>query len=167
MKHKRIIIPLIALSLFAAGATAVTTTRSAIAQRFADRPIGRLLMGRIGRMMTLKSELNLTSDQKQAIATTMSAHKAEIAKALQPVVEKGRALRAATSADALDEAQIRSLADDLGKAIGDAAIVGAKVRHEVKEAAHLTDGQAKLVADFHAENRAALDRFLADAAAGK
>lgn len=164
MKHKRIIIPLVTLSLFAAGATAVTTARPAIAERFADRPLGRLLMGRMGRLMTLKSDLNLTSDQKEAIASTMSAHKAEIAKALQPVVEKGRALREATSADAPDEAKIRSLADDLGKAIGDAAVVGAKVRHEVKSAAHLTDEQAKRIADFHAENQAAVDRFLSDAA---
>jgi Spy/CpxP family protein refolding chaperone len=168
MKHKRIVVvPLVALALLAAGATAVTTTHAAVGERFADRPIGRLLMGRIGRLMTLKSELNLTADQKQAIATTLSAHKAEIAKALQPVVEKGRALRAATAMDNPDEAKIRSLADDLGKAIGDAAVVGARARHDVKAAAHLTDEQAKRIADFHAGNQAALDRFLSDAAAGK
>ena len=167
MKHKRITIPLIAIALFAAGATAVTTTHSATGERFADRPLGRLLMGRVGRLMTLKSDLNLTSDQKAAIATTLSAHKAEIAKALQPVIEKGRALRAATAADAPDEANIRTLADDLGRAIGDAAVVGAKVRREVKAAAQLTDEQAKRIADFHADNQAALDRFLSDAAAGQ
>ncbi len=50
---------------------------------------------------------------------------------LKPVAEKRRALRDATLAENPNEATIRDAADELGKAIGDAAVVGSKIKAEI------------------------------------
>ncbi|HZZ42978.1 MAG TPA: hypothetical protein VFE58_08570 [Tepidisphaeraceae bacterium] len=163
MKKAWILIPMAAIASFAIGATALPHNFDS--SRFADRPLGRLLTGRIGRLMALKSELNLSDEQKAAIAQTLADDKQEIAKAIRPVVEKARALRAATSPDAaVDDAKIHVLAADLGQAIGDAAVVGAHVRHDIQSTAHLSEEQMKKVADFHLANQSAVDQFLAEAA---
>src|SRR5205814_10300473 len=115
---------------------------------------------RIGRAMELSSELNLSQEQKEAIRSTFAAHKQELAKAMAPVVYKGRALKQAVMADSTDEKAIHSAAEDLGKTLGDAAVVMAKVKQEVKAKAKLTDEQVKQIKEFHEKNDADVDTFL-------
>jgi Spy/CpxP family protein refolding chaperone len=166
MRSKWIAAGVVATVLVGGGALVVKAvepaTRPAM-QRLADRPLGRLLMGRMGRAMELKSELNLTDEQKHAIQQTLAAHKAELAKAMQPVVEKKRALRDAVLEDKGDEKAIRTAADELGKAIGDASVLLAKVKSEVRSNAKLTDEQMKQIKDFRVSNDAAIDKFLKEA----
>ena len=126
------------------------------------RPLRKMLGGQLGRLLTLRSELDLTAEQRDKIHAIVKAHRQELAEVLRPVAEKRRALRDATLADSANEATIRAAADELGKAIGDAAVIGAKVKAEVLGV--LTPEQREKVAQFRQESAAAVDRFLDKAA---
>jgi Spy/CpxP family protein refolding chaperone len=157
---------LIGFSVCAGGAGlaagAATAPGSAVPQRLADTRLGKLVMGRIGRGMVLRSELDLTDAQRDAIKQTLQSHKKEIKQAVQPVVEKRRALREAVLADKPDDAAIRKSAIELGSAIGDAGVTLAKIKSEVKTKANLTPEQVKKLNEFRSENDAAIDQLLAE-----
>jgi Spy/CpxP family protein refolding chaperone len=161
MIRKRILAGVLGLGLISGSAVALKAAGPGDADgRPGKGPLARLLMGRIGRGMELRSELNLTKEQEEAIHSTMAAHKQELAKAMAPVVDKGRALHEAVLADQTDDKAIHAAADDLGKVIGDAAVVIAKVKKEVKANAKLTDEQVKQIKEFRAKNEASVDKFL-------
>jgi len=145
----------------AAGAAA-TAPGSGVRQRLADTRLGKLVMGRIGRGMVLRSELDLTDAQRDAIRQTLQAHKKEIKQAVAPVVEKRRALREAVLADKPDDSAIRKSANELGSAVGDAGVTLAKIKSELKAKANLTPEQMKKLNEYRSENDAAIDQFLAD-----
>jgi Spy/CpxP family protein refolding chaperone len=114
--------------------------------------------GQLGRMMTLRAELGVTGEQRTEIRKIVESHRSEIAAVAKPIVEKRRALREAALAANSDEAAIRAAANDFGKAIGDAAVLAAKVKPEVFKV--LTPEQRKKVTEFRAESDSAVDRFM-------
>lgn len=121
------------------------------------RPLRMLVSGQFGRLLTLRSELGISSEQREEIRGIVKSHKQELAAALKPVAEKRRALRDATLAENANEAAIRTAADELGKAIGDAAVVGSKIKAEVREV--LTPEQREKVTQFREQSESAVDRF--------
>jgi Spy/CpxP family protein refolding chaperone len=125
------------------------------------RPLRMLMSGQFGRLLALRSELDTSAEQRAEIRNIVKSHKHELATALKPVAEKRRALRDATLAEGASEATIRAAADELGKAIGDAAIVGAKIRSEIHDV--LTPEQRKKVEEFRDQSESAVDRFLSEA----
>lgn len=108
-----------------------------------DSPVGKLISGQIGRLMTLRSDLNVTADQKARIRDIVTAQKPEIAKAAKAVWEKRIALRRAVLADSPDEQAIRTASGELTRAIGDAAVLASKVAGAVKPV--LTDEQREML----------------------
>lgn len=128
--------------------------------RWGRGPIARFIQARMGRAMTLRAELNLTDQQRDAIKTAMQSHKQEIVAAVKPAIDAKRTLRDAVLADKSDDAAIRKAADDLGKKVGDAAVVIARVKSDVASKANLTPEQMKKIADFRAENDASTDNLL-------
>jgi Spy/CpxP family protein refolding chaperone len=110
--------------------------------------------------MTLRAELNLTDQQRDAIKSAMQTHKQEILAAVKPAIDAKRTLRDAVLAEKSDDAAIRKAADDLGKKVGDAAVVIARVKSDVASKANLTPEQMKKIADFRAENDASTDNLL-------
>jgi Spy/CpxP family protein refolding chaperone len=169
--HRKTALVLWLIATLAAGGWALTNSThaagpfgGALTDEGPARPLRMFLSGQFGRLLELRSELELTTEQRTQIRDVVKNHRAEIAVALQPVVERRRALREATLAANVDEAAIRTAATDLGKAIGDAAVVGAKVKAEVR--AVLTPEQQKKLDEFRGESDAAIDSFL-DEAAGK
>ncbi len=126
---------------------------------FRDSAIGKFIHGEIGRIMVLHSELNLTAEQKAAFRSTIASHKKEIAETAAPVIAKRKALLHAVLAEK-DDATIRAAADDLGKAIGDAAVKAARLHHELKAKVKLTDEQIATIKKFHAETDEAVDHLL-------
>ena len=156
---------LIGLGSFSIGVKAADAPAdlSAPAAQYADRPLARLIRGQIGRWMVLSSQLDLSQDQKQQIASILKSHKAEIVQAVEPIVEKHRALREAVLAPNPDEKAIRAAADDLGHSIGDAAVLASKIRGEI--APILTDQQRQEIQDFRSQSDHAVDDFLAKVAA--
>ena len=128
--------------------------------KWADGPLGKLLGGQIGRMMVLRSELNVTDEQKEKIHAIIAGKKKEILPVAKGVWAKRVALRDAVLADKPDEAAIRKAADELGKAIGDAAVLGAKVVGEVKPV--LTAEQRERIKKFHDECESATEKFFVE-----
>jgi len=148
-------------ALLAGGLGAAAGHEAGPGHRFGNSPIGRLIMARIGRAMTLRAELNLTDEQQQAIKTTLQSHKSDLAAAIKPAVDAHRALRDKVLSDTPDDASIRRAADDLGKKVGDAALEIAKVETEVAQNAKLTPEQKKKIEEFRTANDASVDEFFA------
>jgi Spy/CpxP family protein refolding chaperone len=121
-------------------------------------PLRMLFSGQVGRLMTLRSELHLSADQKDQIHDILKSHRADIAAALKPVVAKRQALRELIAAPTTDEPAIRVAADDLGKTIGDAAVEAAKVRAELWKV--LTPEQQDKVTAFRKDSEKATNDAL-------
>ncbi|MFV1967594.1 MAG: Spy/CpxP family protein refolding chaperone [Pirellulaceae bacterium] len=132
--------------------------------RLANTPIGRMISGSIGRLLVLRSEMNVTEEQRARICEVLVTHRPAIAETVKSVRGKRVALRNTVLSGEADEAQIRAAADELGKAIADAAVKGSKLRNEI--APILTEEQRGLIASFFEENDAAVGKFLTDAADG-
>ena len=122
------------------------------------RPLGMLMSGQFGRLLTLRSELGITTEQREQIRGIVKNHRQEIASVLKPVAEKRRALRDATLAENASEATIHAAANELGKAIGDAAVVGSKIKAEVHQV--LTPEQREKITQFRQQTETAVDKFL-------
>lgn len=97
-------------------------------------PVARLIAGNLGRFLVMASELNVTQQQKQQIRATVKRHREEIKPAAQAVLAKRQALREAVLTKPGDEQAIRQAATELGKVIGDAALVASKVVAEARGA---------------------------------
>jgi Spy/CpxP family protein refolding chaperone len=127
----------------------------------ANTPLGRLISGSLGRLLVLRSELNLSAAQRDQIRTVLVSHKAQIAGTVKSVHDKRVALRNAVLGGKAAETQIRAAADDLGKAITEAAVKASKLRAEL--APILTEEQRQQIAQFLVSNDAAVDKFLSQA----
>lgn len=124
----------------------------------ADSPLGRLLMGNVGRMLVLKAELNLTEEQKDKICDVLEKHHQEIATELRDVWLKRHALRDLIVSDNANEEQIRQAASELGQAIGDVAVLGNRLWNKQLEPI-LTDQQEQLLGKFCNETDKAVQNF--------
>jgi Spy/CpxP family protein refolding chaperone len=122
-------------------------------------PFHLFLQGQIGRLMTLRSELDVTPEQRENLQVIVKNHKSEIVAVAKPIVEQKRALRDATLAKEPNEAAIRSAADNLGKSIGDAAVLASKLKGEAAKV--LTPDQVKKIENFRTESDNAVDSFIA------
>lgn len=129
--------------------------------KWGQSPLGRLISGHIGRWMVLRSELNVTDEQKAKLKEAVKPHKTEIAKAAKGVWEKRTALLSAVLAEQPNEEAIRHAADDLGKAIGDAAVLASKVAGDVRPV--LSSEQREQLQKFRQDCQAATDKFFQQA----
>lgn len=115
-----------------------------------DGPFARMMTGRIGRLMVLKSELGVTPEQRTKLKEIGMAHRSEIGPSLEKVGGTFRGLRDAVLAEKGDEGMIRKAADEHGKAVGDLAVVLSKVAKEGREV--LTEEQRGQIQTFLAAN---------------
>jgi Spy/CpxP family protein refolding chaperone len=152
----------------AAALTAAVAVTSSAAPSGADAqhhgPLHNLVMGHVGRLMTLHSELGLTAEQHEQFHKIVASHRQELLAVATPVHAKRRALCDAVLAEAPDEQAIRAAASDLGAAIGDAAVLGARIKAEA--AGILTPEQREKIGAFRAEGDAAMEKFFDQAASG-
>jgi len=160
MKKRWVIVSLLAVLLIGGLGGSVLGVAGAVtvATRGENGPLRRLIVGQMGRWMTLSSELNLTTDQGQQIRQIVWSHHSEIAQVLKPLVEKRRALRAATSTPTLDESAIRAASADLTQSIGDAAVLAAKIKLEVRHV--MTPRQTQQIDAFRQQSDSAVDGFI-------
>jgi Spy/CpxP family protein refolding chaperone len=99
MKAGKLLLTLAAVGLLGVGSFTLGVRASDTPSTFglttqpSDHPLLNFIRGQIGRWMVLRSQLDLTREQKQQITIILQAHKAEIVQAAQPVMEKRRALR--------------------------------------------------------------------------
>jgi Spy/CpxP family protein refolding chaperone len=163
--RKLMIVMGLGVSLFigciAGGAvTAAAATSSGALDFDSPSPIRLLITGQIGRLMTLRSELNLSADQRAKIKSIVQSHRQEIVAVARPIVDKRRALRDAVNAPSPDEKTIRAAANDLASSIGDAAVLASKVKAEVRGV--MTPDQSSKLNDFRKASDGAVDRFIND-----
>jgi len=130
-------------------------------RQLADTPLGRLVSGNLGRLLVLRSQLNVTPEQRAEVREVLVSHRSQIAVTVQSVREKRLVLRDAVLADEPDEEKIRAVASDLGDALGDAAVKAAKLRGKL--APIFTDEQRELIRQFRQERDRSIDDFLARA----
>lgn len=114
--------------------------------------------GRGARLMQLRDDLGITPEQKKQLRELLVAHRQEIAAVARPIVEHRRALQEAATAEPVDEAAVRAAADQIGKDLGDAALLAGKLRKEVAQV--LTPEQLKTIGGFGDEIDARIDAFL-------
>ena len=125
------------------------------------RPILNLLRYHFQRAKELRSKLELTDEQKAKIRGTIAARKEEIIKQFKKVAEKRQALRDAVLAEMPTEESIRAAADELGKAIGDAAVKASQIAGELRE--ELTSEQLEKIRKFREKRKAEFDKLLQEA----
>jgi len=126
-------------------------------------PLGRLIRASVGRLITLRAELNITDEQREQLKAIVQAHHDEIAQVVKKLVEKKQALRQAVMAQPADEDAIRAASNAVGKAVGDAAVLGSKIIDEARGV--LTPEQLELIKQFLAEHDKSVNEFLATKAA--
>lgn len=116
---------------------------------FSASPLARLIVGNIGRFLVLRSELDVTPEQRSKIAATVRSHRNKIRPVAKNIIEKRKALRDAVLVTPRNEEAIRKAANDLGKAIGDASVLASKVIAEARTA--LTPEQIERIRKFRME----------------
>ena len=128
-------------------------------------PLGRLISGSIGRVLVLRSDLDLTEVQRLQVRDVLVQHRPEIAATVKSVRDSRVELRNAVLRGDADEATIRAAADKLGQAVSDAAVKAAKLRNEL--APILTDEQKERIGEFFSEQDAAVNKVLERAVQGQ
>jgi Spy/CpxP family protein refolding chaperone len=134
-------------------------------RQLADTPVGRLISGNLGRLLVLRSELDVTPEQRAEIREVLVGQRSQIAATAKSVREKRLVLRDAILADQSDEGKIRAAASELGAAMGDAAVKAAKLRGKL--APILTDEQRELIHQFRQERDESIEEFLTKAITGE
>lgn len=122
----------------------------------------RFVTGQLGRMMTLHSDINLTDQQKEQIHGIVMKHHQEIITTVKPLAQNARTLKTAVLADKTDEQAIRAAAADVGKSLGDAAVLAARIKTEAKQV--LTPEQQQTMQNFHQASDKAVDQLIQEAA---
>ncbi len=125
----------------------------------------KLITGHASHFKILCADLNVTDEQKAKIKEIVAPYKPEIAKAAKGVLEKRTALHDAVLAKDANEQVIRNAAEDLGKSIGDAAVLASKVVAQIKPT--LTDEQREKIKKFRVTSQEATNEFFADAVASQ
>ncbi len=141
-----------------AGAWAAESSVAAAGDDAFKSPIKQLIAGKIGRLLVLRSELNITEDQREKIGTILKKRKADLVPIGRNLSAKRRALRDAVLAEPAKEATIRAAAQDLSKAIEEAALMASKVIGEARPV--LTPKQRESISNFMTGNDKASDDWL-------
>jgi hypothetical protein len=109
-----------------------TSTQARDPERAAiNEAFTRLIRTQVARLTGLANEVNLTQDQTQRLQQALAEHKHEIAKQAESIWQHRVALRDAVLAEQPNEEQIRKEANDLGKAMGDAAVFASRMKQHV------------------------------------
>ncbi len=126
--------------------------------RLANTPLGKHVSGTIGRLLVLRSELDVTPQQRMRIRATLLEYRPDIVEVAQGAVQKRRALDETVRAEEVDEKAIRGAAAEFGAALGDAAIVRARIVGELRGV--LNDKQIDAIKAFREEHQESVDRLL-------
>lgn len=121
----------------------------------AGRPLANCLKECVAKLKSLRGKLNLTAEQKKEIVQILKDNRGDIVKAIQQVHAKRRTMLNAVRADSVNEGAIRRAANDFGKAMGDANVLRARIRHEIRSA--LTPDQRGRVDDVIADIEQTVD----------
>lgn len=111
-------------------------------------------------LQQLHAELNLTDEQRDAVHAVIHARRAEIVGVVRPILEANRSIIRAVHSAPADEAAIRASADGLGRSVGDAAVLVARMKAEILQAAALTPEQTAKLDTIRTNVDASIGRML-------
>jgi Spy/CpxP family protein refolding chaperone len=97
----------------------------------------------------MRAELNLSEEQKEKIKIVIQKYRPSIKSIAQTIVQNRHALHKAVLAEKRDEITIRKSAENLGKYIGDAALIASQIANDVRPI--LTAGQIDRIKQFNAK----------------
>ncbi|MFG0247403.1 MAG: Spy/CpxP family protein refolding chaperone [Phycisphaeraceae bacterium JB051] len=163
MSKRTLWIMAIALSIAGIGATAWAQTGVINSgQSWRNLPIGRLIQGQIGRLMTLRAQLNLSDEQRSEIRSIVQTQQPQISKLLNQLVEQRRSLRDQAMMPTPDEQAIQKTAEQMSKTITEAAILGGNLRQQIMDV--LTAEQRALLTEAQVDRQDAVDKWLSELA---
>ncbi|MCA9038784.1 MAG: Spy/CpxP family protein refolding chaperone [Planctomycetaceae bacterium] len=117
----------------------------------------KMMSGNIGRWMVLRSEVDLSDDQRQELKKIVKNNRPEIKSKIGALVEARMALVDQVLAEAATDEEIKAAADKLGDAIGNAAILARDLKGDVKEV--LSEEQQTKIRSVIDQNRAERKKF--------
>ncbi|QDU60528.1 hypothetical protein Pan216_13700 [Planctomycetes bacterium Pan216] len=120
--------------------------------------VREFVMGRVGRALLLRSEIDLTPEQRGAIANVLNDDRQTRLRRMETLIVEARKLREAVLAEAPDDQAIRKAADRVGTALGDAGVEWSQVARKVRPI--LKPEQREKIEAFRAKNEKATDEFL-------
>lgn len=148
-RSNTLIMALLALTLVGlAGPGPASAVADDTAANLCPPPLARLIAGNVGRFLVMRSELNITDEQRKEIRARLKSHRSEIQTVIKSLMDKRKALRETVLNKAGDETSIRAASADLAKSIGDAAVLASKVIAEIRPT--LTPDQLNRVQEFRA-----------------
>jgi len=152
MSAKKILVVCLLTAIVAAGAVAAWGVQTGLGhgtESFFNCPVKKLIVGHLGRLLILKSKLDVTQEQKDKVSSIVKSHLNEIVPVAKTVLESRKALREAVLKQPTDEKAIRSAARELAKAAGDASVLASRVIAEARPV--LSPKQQQLILSFRAE----------------
>lgn len=149
---------LLAVGLVVGGASAAGDKAARAGERMAKAvERGDAKLGPLAQLLgKAATRLELTDAQQGDIKTKLVAHREEIGGALGKVRDATRRLDDLTLAEPVDQDAVRAAATELGQALGDAALVKAKVFAEIKPL--LTPEQTEKLKTLRAEMHGKVDK---------
>ncbi len=109
--------------------------------------------GKLGRFLVLRSQLDITDNQKEKISVIVKGRMGEIVPVAKVVLAKRKALREEVLKKTPDEKAIRAAAGGLAESIGNAAVLASGIIGDVRPV--LTPDQVKLILDFKTDSHKA------------
>jgi Spy/CpxP family protein refolding chaperone len=119
--------------------------------------VQQLVSGEFGRLLVLRSEMNVTDSQRAEIRKVVDSHRGEIVATVKSVRSKRVALRDSVLGGK-DEAAIRAAAGEFGQALADASVKAGKLRNDL--APILNEEQRQMIKKFFADSDHSVDNFL-------
>lgn len=117
-----------------------------------------MALGHMYRLKLLSEELGLTEDQRAAIKDLIKNHRQEIKPLVKALIVQKRALLEIALAENPNPAAIRQAADELGKAIAEAAVLGSSLAQKAQSI--LTPEQVNRLREMRQNRQKAFDEAL-------
>jgi Spy/CpxP family protein refolding chaperone len=127
-----------------------------------DSAIRNMVSGNMGRLITLRAEMNLSPAQREQIESVLRAYRDDAAPLTREMIENKRALREAVLAETPSQQEIQRAAAAIGETIAKSAVLASDISREVRPL--LTEAQVGLLEKYAIEHDAAVDRCLAECA---
>jgi Spy/CpxP family protein refolding chaperone len=165
MKSNKTIPAIILVIVITAGSAAAWAIQSGATHGgtfWHSSPMKKLIVGKIGRFLVLRSELNITDEQRREIGRILKSHKEELVPMAKTVLEKRQALRKAVLAEPVKEEAIRTKAKELTRTMGEASVLAAKLIAEARPV--LNSKQIEKIRKFMDANHQATNDWLKEIA---
>ncbi len=118
--------------------------------------VRNMVRGIIGRVMVLRSELDVTDEQRGQIKEVFQSHKDDLRNNVTAVLKSRRALANAITSGQSEE-ELKKAADNLGDAVAKAALEFAKTRQDARKV--LTAEQKKEIDETRTAIWNSIDEF--------